>query len=529
MGYGGILKTVAKIAVKVVATSIGYAACGPPCAAIGSAIATGATGGSFKEALLAGVTTYATVSIGQDITGAVGSTAAEQAASTAIQGGFIDPIGGAPMLTFGDLGTQMAAAGASGGNQALIDAGQFFTMVGADATGAATQAAAQGFVDVGLGTAPFLGSTALDLVNTPVSEIPVIGDIASVDFGQVGDVIRTPFDFLATNKFINLQDLGFSAQSLTPGSLGTAADLFGQAAGGLLNLSLSDALANPDIAGVDAILAEKFTPEQILALRSEARNALSQTAFEQLTGESGTALSLNPFGGEGGPEEFENVLAQGLRRLDTSLGPATRTDIESAFANPNLAQNILGEERDIRRRSFSEEISGAFPGDAFQPLDDSIIDSIVQERQGPAQQQISRYGARGNLNPTGGLTANQFIQRQVPEAQERVREIGAGVLGGGQRDVNVIRERAAEQAGGYRLGEDLFDVAPFSEERRGLIEERQGTLGTDVRAAIGSEPLFDVSGALRAGGRAQGVVSGQGQNQALLDPINRVIFDSCGL
>jgi hypothetical protein len=180
---------------------------------------------------------------------------------------------------------------------------------------------------------------------------------------------------------------------------------------------------------------------------------------------------------------------------------------------------FLARKNTLRRQSFGQQVEQAFPGDAFQPIDDSIIESIVQERQGPAQQQISRFGARGNLNPTGGLTANQFIQRQIPEAQERVREIGAGVLGGGQRDVDVIRERAREQVSGFRLGDDLFDVAPFSEERRGLIEERQGTLGADVRSAVGREPLFDVSGALQAGGRAQGVVSGQGQNQALLDQI----------
>mgnify|MGYP000509993359 CR=1 FL=1 len=93
------------------------------------------------------------------------------------------------------------------------------------------------------------------------------------------------------------------------------------------------------------------------------------------------------------------------------------------------------------------------------------------------------------------------------------------VVGGYKSDIGEIRGRAEEEAGGYKLGEDLFDVAPFSEERRGLIEEREGTLGADVRGAIGPDPLFDVSGALRAGGRAQGVVSGRGQNQALLDQI----------
>ena len=51
------------------------------------------------------------------------------------------------------------------------------------------------------------------------------------------------------------------------------------------------------------------------------------------------------------------------------------------------------------------------------------------------------------------------------------------------------------------------------------VEQQQGQLGSDVRGALGSEPLFDVSGALQSAGRAQGVVSGQGQNQSFLDSI----------
>lgn len=59
MGYGGIIKTVVRVAASVV----GGMACGPPCAAIGSAVATGATGGSFKESLMAGATSFIGASI----------------------------------------------------------------------------------------------------------------------------------------------------------------------------------------------------------------------------------------------------------------------------------------------------------------------------------------------------------------------------------------------------------------------------------------------------------------------------------
>jgi len=490
MGYGGIIKTVVRVAASV----IGGVACGPPCAAIGSAVATGATGGSFKEALMSGVTTYIGASISQGLSSSFQNTSiANQIAE----------------------GSASVATNAAGQSVVIDAAGNIL------ASGAAADAAFQSAGDL---STRLFGGLSEGLVGTPISDIPIIGDITDAigsqfnlsNFGQVGTQIRSGFDFLAKSG-TSLLGKGGLGLDVTPLAINSAADLAAAGIGGLTTLTLNQAL-NADLPGLDEVLGQKFSPQQIQTLRDEARNALSQETFERLTGPEGV---VNPFGtDEAGLEEFRKVIASGIERENVALGPnITEAQFRQSFDDPNLGEYILGSEEDLRRRSFSQQIGQAFPGDAFQPLDDSIIDSIIQERQGPAQQQISRFGARGNLNPTGGLTANQFIQRQVPEAQERVREIGAGVLGGGQRDVNVIRERAREQAGGYKLGEDLFDIAPFSEERGGLIEERQGTLGTDVRAAIGSEPLFDVSGALRAGGRAQGVVSGRGQNQALLDQI----------
>jgi hypothetical protein len=478
MGYGGIIKTV----VRVAASTVGGMVCGPPCAAIGSAIATGATGGSFKESLMAGATSF----VGSTVSARL-SSAAQDLASSSLAG----------------------HAGLSG----LGSVGEFGSIAGATPVGATS----------GISV---LGDALGGLTQTGISDIPVIGDVSDAigsqfnvgNFGKVltqgVDKIRSGADFLLGSGPDSLFDLGFD---LAPLQINSAADLVAAGVGGLTELTLNQAL-NADLEGVDEVLAQKFNPQQIQILRDEARNALSQETFERLTGPEGV---VNPFPGTPeGLAEFQNIIATGIERENIGLGPdITESQFRTVFDDPNLGQTILGEEEALRRRSFGQEIGQAFPGDPFQPLDEKIIDSIVQERQGPAQQQISRFGARGNLNPTGGQTANIFIQRQVPEARERIGEVGAGVLGGYERDVGEIRGRAEQQAGGYKLGEDLFDVTPFSEERRGLIEERQGTLGADVRGAIGSEPLFDVSGALRAGGRAQGVVSGQGQNQPLLDQI----------
>ena len=198
--------------------------------------------------------------------------------------------------------------------------------------------------------------------------------------------------------------------------------------------------------------------------------------------------------------------------LGEDIGQAA---FDQAFSSPFLGEDLLLTEEGQRKDAFSGQLGNIFTGEAFS-LDDEIINSIVQERATPAREQISRTEARGNLNPFGGQTANEAITTQTPGVTERVREIGESVLGGNQRDVDVIRETAQGQIGNFQLGDDLFDVSPFATQRQSLIDERTGGLRGDITSAIGGIPLFDVRGAIQGAGRTQGVVSGP-TNNAVLD------------
>jgi hypothetical protein len=503
MGYGGFFKTVVRIAVPAIVNMI--PGMQPLGVALAAAAATAATGGSFKESLMAGAVSYIGADIGGRITGA-----SEAGASATALGESINQ--GTAILT-----------PTFDGAMVVVDASTGATLASGQAALAAEVAASAGAG----GLASAVGSPISSLTDTIRSGLAgadeaIRGGISKFTdpltpsgFGgwvtKGEELLRSPFDVFQELKNVVL-DPGTLDIALPAAQASSYFSPIGQAVGGLTSFTLNQALL-ADTPEADALLAQQgYTPQQIQLLKNEARNALSQEAFEGLQG-----TVINP----GLPEEeFNKILASGVERENVRLGPdITESQFRTVFDDPNLGQAILGEEESLRRQSFGEEIEQAFPGGVFQSLDDDIISSIVGERQGPAQEQISRFGARGNLNPTGGQTANLFIQGQVPEARRRVEEIGSGVLGGYRGDIGEIRGRAEEQAGGYKLGEGLFDVAPFSEERGGLIEERQGTLGTDVRGAIGDDPLFDVTGALRAGGRRQGVVSGQGQNQALLDQI----------
>ena len=143
----------------------------------------------------------------------------------------------------------------------------------------------------------------------------------------------------------------------------------------------------------------------------------------------------------------------------------------------------------------------------------------MQQRAAPARQQIATAVSRGNYNPTGGRTANEAIDFQTPKATSRIREVGEGVLGGYQKDVDAIKDTALSSIGNFKLGDDLFNATPFTEQRSSLIEERTPNLSGDINQSIGGEPLFNSGDALSKGSRIQGVVSGKPANESFLDTI----------
>jgi hypothetical protein len=217
---------------------------------------------------------------------------------------------------------------------------------------------------------------------------------------------------------------------------------------------------------------------------------------------------------------FNDIIRRGLTRQNQELGEnIDENQFNNAFGSDFLGQGLLDDETTNLRGQATDRLNQVFTGNAFDPLDDSIINSIVQERAEPARKQISTAVARGNYNPTGGRTANQAIDFQTPAATSRVREIGEGVLGGYGKDISALKDTAQTGISGFKLGDDLFDVSPFAEQRSKLIEDKSQSLQGDISDAIGNEPLFNSGEALAKGGRVQGVVSGQPSNQTFLDTI----------
>jgi hypothetical protein len=191
---------------------------------------------------------------------------------------------------------------------------------------------------------------------------------------------------------------------------------------------------------------------------------------------------------------------------------------ESSFSDSQ--QTYLQDLLTSTRQGFTDSLNSTFTGDAFGDIDDNIINSILDERQGPASQQVGNQVARGNFNALGGQTANAYLDNQRGEAETNLRSIGSGIQSQNQFDANAIRDRGQESINNFKLGDDLFDVQPFADERNSLIDTRNSMMGDQLRSAVGNDPLFDLQGALASGGQSQGLVSGgTSTNTTFLDNV----------
>ena len=230
------------------------------------------------------------------------------------------------------------------------------------------------------------------------------------------------------------------------------------------------------------------------------------TALDQLI-ESTLANTVNPGITD---EYFNSIIKTGILKRNQALGPdANQQQFQSEFGSGSLGQELLDKESGRLRGEYTGQVGNVFTGKAFEPItDDSAINNILTNQRESALGDIARFGARGNLSATGGQSAGQFISSAEPEARSRLEGIGESIRGTAQRDVDLIRDRALQQAGSFSLGDPFFDIAPFASERESFVQGRLPQLESGIREQLGAEQLFDPQAAISEAGATQGLVSG---------------------
>jgi hypothetical protein len=523
-GIGGIIYKVVKIVVVAVASFYG----GPLGAAAASAMFTLAEGGSFKEALIsgaiAGVAAAAGSAVGNMVS-AAGTQMGVQAGSGVSEGFASASLMGGP-ATFNQAVQQGATGYVSGytgqtvGNAlstGIIQGGSLPIVVGPGSGGG-------GVVDFG-DPNPGVDINATDSgnlitsLNEPLPSLPqgitkgieTVKSFAEPITGPLEAAVGDGAEYWNTLADKTLGDVlpKFVAQQLPR----TPAELIGTGARALTTWTVGEAL-RANLEGLGPALEDEggLPPGGFAQLTEIDRRAQIAIIFNRIVDEQD-----NPFLQPGQEEEilqqsideYKAVLAKGLDLRNQALGPdITQEQFDASFNQPELGGTLLGNEQTARQKNYTTALNEQFPGNAFEAIDDNIISSIVDERRGESLGVLSNFEARGNLNPLGGKTANEYIESQRPDAIRQVEQAAQGVGAGNQQALFDIRDEGAKEISDYRLGDEAFDPAPFGERRSELLGTQTASLAGDVRDVTKNRPLFNTAEAINLGGRSQGLVSG---------------------
>ena len=234
------------------------------------------------------------------------------------------------------------------------------------------------------------------------------------------------------------------------------------------------------------------------------------TAYENAIGGIDALVGERGFTGQGYAQAARDR-AQGI--FDEFL-PGQDVDallnekIGRAFAEEALTAKG-SEFRQQGVQSIEQSFPEGFAGEIFSPEAFSkAAENIYGEKLQGAQDIIARAGARGQLSPRGGRLASESLLSQGPDVRGGISDIVSGVRSGLEGGLQGIRGSALEQAQGYQLGDELFDVTPFEQQASDYVTGAFGDIPSDISGAIGTDPLFDAVSALQTGGRQQGQVSG---------------------
>jgi hypothetical protein len=558
MGCGSIIYKVVKIVVIAVANYFFPVVGGM----VASAMFTLIEGGSFKEALvsaaISGVASYAGAQVGAAVSSAgnaMGASLSEGAANAAMAAG--GPMGdfasAAGTSVFSDA---VATAGGAVAGTALETGTPFvpgldpthplyqdptlstFSNTFTDAAGnvtanpyAAVDSLGQPLISEGVqGTAAAMGQETgiLSALDDPLPEGIGQGvkSFSEAIDGPITRAVAAGGKSLANtyNDLVSLPLLNVLPKFAARIPPKTWADLVGLGAEGMTSFTVGQAL-DAQLEGLGpALESEGGFPTGAFAELSEIhRRTQIAIRFNEIIEETDNPFitpEMEQAAFDQAEKEFNAVIAGGLDRRNQELGAnITQEQFDASFNVPDLGPTLLANEQAARQRDYGETLNQAFPGDAFQDIDDDIISSIVDERQAGPSSIISNVQARGTLNPLGGQTATKFLESQVPEATAKVGQAAQGIGAGYQQDLFDIRDRAQSEIGEYKLGDPLFDVEPFAQERGDLLAEQQGTFPSDIRAATTDVPLFDINAAINRAGSRQGLVSGTPAQAPLLDTL----------
>lgn len=178
------------------------------------------------------------------------------------------------------------------------------------------------------------------------------------------------------------------------------------------------------------------------------------------------------------------------------------------YFTPSLFDNALSSQRGVERgklnKQFDQFAAPGFENQQFaNTADDDIINSIINEQYGNANDFLTRAQSRGQLDSTGFDYAQQQLGNSRPGAVSRANDMGMGVL---QKDRDMLTNLGTEgrnRITNWDFG-DSFDPNSYNTRIRDTADQYKGRLEGDIRNTFGDTAFFDPTKLITKAGAFQG-------------------------
>jgi hypothetical protein len=289
--------------------------------------------------------------------------------------------------------------------------------------------------------------------------------------------------------------------------------------------------------------AQKLNEE--IAQRQAGEKATSDTATQAATDKS--AADEAAFQGRAGSAydtATQSVLnyfrQQGVdptRYMDTDINPALARSRQSvadldpnpmSAYDPNLGQSILNNITSGARTRADTAFTAALPTTyantalGYNAMDPYISD-ILSSQFDPLSAQLQNASKRGTLNDQGYKAALDALGASRTAAESQVRSLGTGIIDKDRSTINDYISGARTGLGNMSATQlEGFDPTTYTSGAGDIATRELGTLGGDIRSAVGNTKFADLQTLLNQGGSVQGATSGTtplaGSGDVALDP-----------
>jgi hypothetical protein len=243
--------------------------------------------------------------------------------------------------------------------------------------------------------------------------------------------------------------------------------------------------------------------KQRIAQEFEVNIANALTGAKNTGKQYATSRGLNPDAYAGIIDTIIGDARSKVPLNDPNPGQYFSSDIfDTGFAKEEQAR--VGGATSKVNRLFAPGFDRALVDDS---ADDSILNAILGEQRGTAQQQLDFNKKRGVINDIGYNDATAKFGGQEAAARSSLTSIGDAVLGKIRGGLGDIRGEAGQAASMSGLDASSFDPTPYYGRAQKYASDNLADLEGKVRSAVGSTQFFDIPAILASAGTAQGPIN----------------------